>query len=70
MTNPQAPPCDEGIIRSVRTDAPGVVGRKNWILIATVIIIGTVGGVAAVRNALILEYKEMIESICKMSIGP
>ena len=42
----------------------------EWVLIATVIIIGTVGGVAAVRNALILEYKEMIESICKMSIGP
>ena len=33
-------------------------------------IIGTVGGVAAVRNALILEYREMIETICKMSIGP
>lgn len=49
--------------------------RRRWggltlefILLATVLIIGTVGGVAMVRNALILEYKEMIETICKMSI--
>ena len=42
----------------------------EWVLLVTVLIIGTVGGVAAVRNALILEYQEMIESICKMSIGP
>ena len=40
----------------------------EWILICTVLIIGTVGGVAAVRNSLILEYQEMIETICKMSI--
>lgn len=42
----------------------------EWILLVTILIIGTVGGVAAVRNALILEYQEMIETICKMSIGP
>lgn len=42
----------------------------EWILLCTVLIIGTVGGVAAVRNALILEYREMIETICQMSIGP
>ncbi len=42
----------------------------EWVLLATVIVIGTVGGVAAVRNALILEYQEMIETICKMSVGP
>ena len=40
----------------------------EWILLATILIIGTVGGVAMVRNALILEYREMIETICKMSI--
>ena len=40
----------------------------EWILLCTVLIIGTVGGVAAVRNALILEYQEMIETICMMSI--
>lgn len=42
----------------------------EWIVLVTVLIIGTVGGIAAVRNALILEYQEMIETICKMSIGP
>jgi hypothetical protein len=42
----------------------------EWILLCTIIIIGTVGGVAAVRNALILEYREMIDTICAMSIGP
>jgi hypothetical protein len=40
----------------------------EWILICTVLIIGTVGGVAMVRNALIVEYAEMIETLCKMSI--
>ena len=40
----------------------------EWVLLVTIIIIGTVGGVAAVRNALILEYQEMIETICQMSV--
>ena len=40
----------------------------EWILLCTVIVIGTVGGIAAVRNALILEYREMIDTICEMSI--
>ena len=42
----------------------------EWILLCTVLIIGTVGGVAAVRNNLIIEYREMIDTICQMSIGP
>jgi hypothetical protein len=41
----------------------------EWVLLVTVLIIGTVGGVAAVRNALILEYQEMIETICQMSVA-
>lgn len=41
----------------------------EWILLVTVLILGTVGGVAAVRNALILEYQEMIETICEMSVA-
>ena len=40
----------------------------EWILLVTVIIIGTVGAVAAVRNALVTEYVEVLETICKMSI--
>lgn len=42
----------------------------EWIILVTILIIGTVGGVAAVRNSLILEYQEMIESITQMSVGP
>lgn len=42
----------------------------EWILLATIIVLGTVGGVAAVRNALILEYVEMIDTICQMSVAP
>ena len=42
----------------------------EWVLLVTVLIIGTVGGVAMVRNALILEDQEMIDTICQMSIGP
>jgi len=41
----------------------------EWVLLVTVLIIGTVGGVAAVRNALILEYQDMIETICEMSVA-
>jgi hypothetical protein len=41
----------------------------EWVLLVTVLIIGTVGGVAAVRNALILEYKDMIQTICEMSVA-
>ena len=40
----------------------------EWVLLCTVLIIGTVGGVAAVRNALILEYQEMIETILSAKI--
>ena len=42
----------------------------EWILLATVIVLGTVGGVAAIRNALVLEYVEMIDTICQMSVAP
>jgi hypothetical protein len=40
----------------------------EWVLLVTVIIIGTVGAVAAVRNELVTEYVEILETICKMSI--
>jgi len=42
----------------------------EWILLATIIVLGTVGGVAAIRNALVLEYVEMIDTICQMSVAP
>ncbi len=40
----------------------------EWVLLCTILIIGTVGGVAQVRNALVGEYQEMIETVCKMSV--
>jgi hypothetical protein len=40
----------------------------EWIIIVTVIIIGTVGAVAAVRNELVEEYVEILDTICEMSI--
>jgi hypothetical protein len=58
-------------------DTPAAGRRSNrrrgaitleWVLLVTVIIIGTVGAVAAVRNELVTEYVEILETICKMSI--
>lgn len=51
----------------MRTSRRGSV-TLEWVLLATVVILGTVGGVAAVRNALILEYQEMTDTICDMSV--
>jgi hypothetical protein len=41
----------------------------EWILLVTALIIGAASGVALVRNALISEYREMIDTICQMSVG-
>ena len=41
----------------------------EWVVLVTVIIIGTIGAVAAVRNALVTEYVEILETICQMSIS-
>ena len=40
----------------------------EWIILVTVIIIGTIGAVALVRSALIEEYVEILDTICQMSI--
>jgi hypothetical protein len=40
----------------------------EWIILVTVIIIGTIGAVALVRNALIEEYVEILDTICQMSV--
>jgi hypothetical protein len=42
----------------------------EWIMLISVIILGTAGGVALVRNALIEEYQELLQTICQMSVGP
>ena len=63
-----AAPVDSALpARRMRHRRRGAI-TLEWILLVTVIIIGTVGAVAAVRNALVLEYVEILETICKMSI--
>jgi hypothetical protein len=42
----------------------------EWIILVTVIIIGTIGAVAMVRNALIEEYVEILDTICQLSVCP
>ena len=41
----------------------------EWIILVTVIIVGTIGAVAVVRNALIEEYVEILDTICQMSVA-
>lgn len=40
----------------------------EWILIITVLVIGVVGGVAVVRNAIVTEMYEMSESINSLQV--
>lgn len=53
---------------SLRRARRGVL-TIEWLLLATVLIIGTVGAVAAVRNELVEEYNELVDTICQMSIA-
>jgi hypothetical protein len=40
----------------------------EWILIITVLVIGVVGGVAVVRNAVVAEMYDMAESIQSLQV--
>jgi hypothetical protein len=53
--------------RSHRRKRRGMI-TLEWIILVTVIIIGTIGAVAVVRNALLEEYVEILDTICQMSI--
>jgi hypothetical protein len=53
--------------RSSRRARRGMI-TLEWIILVTVIIIGTIGAVAVVRNALLEEYVEILDTICQMSI--
>lgn len=53
--------------RSPRRTRRGMI-TLEWIILVTVIIIGTIGAVAVVRNALLEEYVEILDTICQMSI--
>ena len=40
----------------------------EWIILVTVIIIGSLAAVAVVRNSLLEEYVEILDTICQMSV--
>lgn len=40
----------------------------EWIILVTVVIIGTIGAVGLIRNQLIEEYKELTQSICETNL--
>tara|TARA_B100000809_G_scaffold258939_1_gene302985 strand:+ start:780 stop:1013 length:234 start_codon:yes stop_codon:yes gene_type:complete len=42
----------------------------EWILLITVLVIGIIGGVGAVRNAVIGELQDLAESISALNVKP
>jgi hypothetical protein len=50
-----------------KQDRRGVL-TLEWILIITILVIGIVGGVAVVRNAIVTEMYDMSESINSLQI--
>ena len=42
----------------------------EWILIITVLVIGTIGGLGLVRNAIVLEMQDMANSIQGLQVQP
>ena len=53
--------------RSSQTNRRGTI-TLEWIILVTVIVIGSLAAVAAVRNALLEEYVEILDTICQMSV--
>jgi len=42
----------------------------EWIALVTILGIGVIAGLAVVRNALLVEYVELTETICDTEVGP
>jgi hypothetical protein len=40
----------------------------EWIILVTVVIIGTIGALGLIRNRLIEEYQELTQSICETNL--
>ena len=40
----------------------------EWIILVTVVIIGTIAAVGVIRNQLIEEYQELTQSICETNL--
>lgn len=45
----------------------GVI-TTEWIIFVTILVIGTIGGMAVVRNAIISELKDISEAIAAMNM--
>jgi len=57
----------ESRIRRVARRRRGVL-TFEWILIATVLVIGIIAGLSAVRSSLVNEYQALTESICDTDV--
>jgi Flp pilus assembly pilin Flp len=42
----------------------------EWILLVTVIVLGIIGGLGAVRNATVAELQDLADAISAINIGP
>ena len=42
----------------------------EWILLVTVLVIGIIGGLGSVRNAVILELHDLSEAIVSLNVTP
>ena len=42
----------------------------EWILLVTILVIGTMGGLAAVRNAVIGELRDLAQAIEALNVDP
>jgi hypothetical protein len=42
----------------------------EWILLVTVIVIGIIGGLGAVRNATVGELRDLAEAITQLNVTP
>lgn len=40
----------------------------EWIILVTVVVIGTIAAVGLIRNRLIEEYQELTQSICETNL--
>lgn len=40
----------------------------EWIILVTVVVIGTIAAVGLIRNRLIAEYQELTQSICETNL--
>ncbi len=40
----------------------------EWILVTAILVIGTISGVYAVRDAIVNHYKDLIQCICKVDV--